>query len=123
MHCFVMYCSSLCSECHSWSRSYGYLNTSILASTRLRNICHMQMVLTRAARGLIRGSAALSPNPETGTAPEEAPSEPGGRIAALLCFDELQISDVFTAVALKGARRRDQGLGLKVIIPVESSLR
>ena len=55
-----------------------------------------QMVLTQAARGLIRGHAGASPG-----ADEEA--DDGGRVAALLCFDEMQITDVFTAVALKGA--------------------
>ena len=53
------------------------------------------MVLTQAARGLIRGDAGSSP------AADQA--DDGGRIAALLCFDEMQITDVFTAVALKGA--------------------
>ena len=58
----------------------------------------VQMVLTRSARGLIRGSPVES----VASAANEGP---GGRIAALLCFDELQITDTFTAVALKGARR------------------
>lgn len=74
----------------------------------------MQMVLTRAARGLIRGSASLAANPASGGA-SEVVSEAGGRIAALLCFDELQISDVFTAVALKGAHLRWQAQGLGLI--------
>ena len=55
------------------------------------------MVLTQAARGLIRGDAEASSS-------AEAEGDDGGRIAALLCFDEMQITDVFTAVALKGAR-------------------
>ena len=48
------------------------------------------MILTRAARGLIAGSSADSRGLE-------------GRQAALLYFDELQITDPFTAVSLKGA--------------------
>jgi len=55
----------------------------------------LQMVLTQAARGLIRGDAGPSPAADA--------ADDGGRIAALLCFDEMQITDVFTAVALKGA--------------------
>ena len=54
-----------------------------------------QIVLTEAARGLIWGEA----DPLT----EDEATDDGGRIAALLCFDEMQITDVFTAVALKGA--------------------
>ncbi len=53
------------------------------------------MVLTQAARGLIRGDSGPSPAADA--------ADDGGRIAALLCFDEMQITDVFTAVALKGA--------------------
>ena len=49
-----------------------------------------QVILTRAARGLIAGSSANSRGLE-------------GRQAALLYFDELQITDPFTAVSLKGA--------------------
>jgi hypothetical protein len=48
------------------------------------------VILTRAARGLIRGGAAYSSGLE-------------GRQAALLYFDELQITDPFTAVSLKGS--------------------
>ena len=55
----------------------------------------VQMVLTRSARGLIRGGPVE-------TVSSSANDGPGGRIAALLCFDELQITDTFTAVALKG---------------------
>lgn len=50
------------------------------------------MILTRAARGLIRGSRE-----------EEASLQ--GRQPALLYFDELQITDPFTAVSLKGTCR------------------
>jgi hypothetical protein len=50
----------------------------------------LQVILTRAARGLIAGSAADSRGLE-------------GRQAALLYFDELQITDPFTAVSLKGS--------------------
>ncbi len=55
---------------------------------------HLQIVLTQAARGLIRGESDALPH-------SQEPDE-GGRIAALLCFDEMQVTDVFTAVALKG---------------------
>lgn len=52
------------------------------------------MILTRAARGLIAGDAADSRRLE-------------GRQAALLYFDELQITDPFTAVSLKGPAHAD----------------
>jgi hypothetical protein len=50
-----------------------------------------QVILTRAAQGLIRGGAGDSRGLE-------------GRQPALLYFDELQITDPFTAVSLKGGR-------------------
>lgn len=56
------------------------------------------MILTRAARGLIRGSRE-----------EEASLQ--GRQPALLYFDELQITDPFTAVSLKGMCHIAERLG------------
>lgn len=56
------------------------------------------MILTRAARGLIRGSRE-----------DEASLQ--GRQPALLYFDELQITDPFTAVSLKGTCRTAERLG------------
>ena len=50
------------------------------------------VVMRRAAQSLIRGQG---PQPDGGWA--DAPQE-----AAILCFDEVQITDPFTAVALKG---------------------
>lgn len=50
------------------------------------------VVMRRAAQSLIRG---YGPQPDGGWA--DVPRE-----AAVLCFDEVQITDPFTAVALKG---------------------
>ena len=60
----------------------------------MKQCARLQMVLTQAARGLIHGDAGASSEAEE--------ADDLGRIAALLCFDEMQITDVFTAVALKG---------------------
>lgn len=49
----------------------------------------LQVILTRAAQGLIRGGAADARGLE-------------GRQPAVLYLDELQITDPFTAVSLKG---------------------
>lgn len=50
------------------------------------------VIIKRAAQSLIRGR---EDDVETGW-------EGHGRIAALLCFDEMQVNDPFAAVALKG---------------------
>ena len=51
------------------------------------------MILTRAAQALIRGNLADADSVH-------------GRQAALLYFDELQITDPFTAISLKGRASR-----------------
>ena len=62
-----------------------------------------QVILTQAAQGLIRGSYCgsnmFSPIEDGGEA--GVPADLSGRQAALLYFDELQITDPFTAVSLK----------------------
>ena len=57
-----------------------------------------QVILTRAVQALIRGGLADA-DPQT-LKPDADPVR--GRQAALLYFDELQITDPFTAISLKG---------------------
>lgn len=65
------------------------------------------VVLTQAARALIRGTycgnnPAIAPTTTEGSSETNNSMPAGGRQAALLYFDELQITDPFTAVSLKG---------------------
>ncbi|WIA43503.1 hypothetical protein OEZ86_009965 [Tetradesmus obliquus] len=55
-------------------------------------------VMSAAARSFIR---ADSPDPHAGWAGSSSSNSSSGRMAALLCFDEMQVGDVFSAAALK----------------------